>query len=202
MKDATHARADAPKPYEIQLIPNENELLIFDEKDLPDLIQKQISELNSLDASVKNAIHAAEQAEKRAKEAGNRSAGRGFFTDKKKEAIEDLQSAGIELAGAVQSGAQAQKISFEFQKRLSEVTQYLFALGVGSIAQNDTVMRVLEGNLKNASREKISDLARQEMHSVVRRLKEREDILRKQQKMLDCIQKHEEKIGIESPRIS
>lgn len=168
----------------------------FNEKMLPELIQGQISKLNELDASVKAALDAAVQAEKRAEVAGKRSAGRALFTDKKKEAIEELQSAGIELAGAVQLGAKAQKISFEFQTRLAEIAKYLFTLGVSNIAANRTVVRELEKRLSGASEEELSELAHQEVISVIQQLKEQEDLLRKQEQMTKVLKEHDSKIRL------
>lgn len=157
----------------------------FDERLLPSLIQSQIGKLNELNACVKSALDAAEQAEKCAKAAGELSAGRGFFKDKKREAIEELQSAGINLAGAVQSGAKAQKTAFEFQTRLVEVTKYLFSLGVSNIAANRVVVRELEARLRGASEAELSELARQEIMAVVIQLKEQEDLLKKLEDLRD-----------------
>lgn len=176
-------------------IDNSSEMLIsIDEKQLPDLIRQQIVKLNELDVSVKAALNAAQEAEKCASAAKELSAGRAFLQDKKREAIEGLQSAGIQLAQAVQIGANSQKISFEFQIRLTEVTRYLFNLGAHSIAARRYVVRELEMRLSGASREELSDLAHQEVLTVVRQLKEQEDLLRKQTRMVSVLTDHDEKI--------
>ena len=167
----------------------------FNEKTLPELIHGQIGQLNELNASVKKALASAEQAEKKAKAASERSAGRALFQDKKREAIEELQTAGIELASAVQSSAQAQKISFEFQTRLADISKYLFKLGVSNIASNRTVVRELEKRLSGASAEELSDLARQEVLSVIQQLKEQEDILRKQTQMKRLLNEQDGKLA-------
>src|SRR5690349_5952860 len=83
----------------------------IDETDLTALISNQVEKLNELNNSVKKALDAAEDAKESALEASEKSAGFG----KKKVAIEELQSASVDLAKAVQVGADAQKISFEFQ---------------------------------------------------------------------------------------
>ncbi len=169
-------------------------LPFFDDKALPDLIQGQVDKLNALDASVKAALKAATEAEDRAKAARELSAGRALFQDKKREAIESLQSAGVELAHAVQSGAQAQMLSFEFQKRLADISKYLFGLGVGTMAANRSVLRELELRLSGASKEELSDLARQEVLSVVRQLKEQEDLLKQQARTNAVLRDHDLKI--------
>lgn len=107
--------------------------LTIDETLLPELIHGQLVKLTELDTRVKEALGAAEQAEKDAAAAKELSAGRGFWHDKKKEAIEALQESGVKLAEAVQVNAKTQKVSFEFQSRLAEITKYLFHLGVHSM---------------------------------------------------------------------
>lgn len=169
--------------------------LNFDNNKLPELIESQIGKLNELDAGVKKALDAAKHAEESAEKARKLSADRGFFTDKKKAAIEELQKTGIALAGAIQSGSQAQKLSFEMQKRLAEVAKYLFTLGVSNIAANRAVVRELEMRLSGASQEELSELARQEVMSVIRQLKEQEDLLRKQDQMGKTLSGHDTKIN-------
>lgn len=167
---------------------------LADEASLPALIQGQVGKLNELDACVKSALEAAAKAEAQAAQARNLSAGRGIFTDHKKAAIEGLQTAGVELAKAVQSSASAQKTAFEFQQRLAEVTKYLFSLGVSNIAANRFVVRELEARLTGASKEALSELARQELLAVVKQLKEQEDLLHKQERMADLLRSHDEKL--------
>ncbi len=167
-----------------------------DDNRLPELIQAQIGKLNELDEGVKKALADAELAETSAKKAREQSADRGFFTDKKKAAIEGLQQAGIALADAVTSGTKAQKLSFEMQKRLADVTKYLFTLGVSNIAANRTVVRELEMRLRSASEEELSELARTEVLSVIKQLKEQEDLLRKQDQMGRTLGGHDTKISL------
>lgn len=165
-----------------------------DENMIPELIQGQVGKLNELDAGIKKALDAAIKAEQQAKEAGKLSASFWSFSDQKKEAIEGLQKASIELAGAVQLEAQAQKLSFEFQTRLAEITKYLFGLGVNNIASNRIVVRELEMRLRGASEKELSELARQELMSVIQQLKEQEDLLRKQDQMKEALARHGDKI--------
>lgn len=145
----------------------------IDGRDLPMLIGEQVDKLNQLDNSIKKAIKAAESANESASQAKDQSAGFG----KKKVAIEQLQSASYDLAKAVQSGTTAQKVSFEFQTKLAEISKYLFGLGVSNIANNRFVVRELELKLKGASQKELSRLAQQEIVTVVKQLKEQEDLL-------------------------
>ncbi|RIU93444.1 hypothetical protein [Oceanobacillus picturae] len=146
---------------------------IVSEENLPVLLSEQVTKLDQLDNSIKKAIEAAEFANKSARTAKDQSAGFG----KKKVAIEQLQSASHDLAKAVQSGTMAQKVSFEFQTKLAEISKYLFGLGVSNIASNRFVVRELELKLKGASEKELSELAQQEIVTVVKQLKEQEDLL-------------------------
>lgn len=168
----------------------------INEKDLPIMIQGQISKLNELDKSVKKAMRAAAAARDSATNAKKKSAGIG----KKKVAIEELQSAGIDLAEAVQSGAEAQRVSFEFQTKIPEISKYLFGLGVSNITSNRFVVRELELRLKGASQKELSELARQELVMVVKQLKEQEDILRKQDNFSKMIKSHDERLTVQAQK--
>jgi len=158
---------------------------------LPELIRTQMDKLKELDDNVQSALSAAGDAEISAKKAQALSADRGFFTDKKRTAIEGLQAAGIELAKAVQTSAKAQKTAFEFQERLAEISSNLFGLGLQNIAARQIVVRELEARLKGASEEELSELARQELLGVVRQLKEQESLLRKQ----DALKEQQDKLA-------
>lgn len=131
----------------------------FDEESLPTILQGQITKLDELNQHIKKAITAADKAKSSADRAKQQSA--GWF--QKKAAIEELQSAGVDLAEAMQSNAEAQKVSFEFQTKLAEITKYLFGLGVSNITANRVVVRELELKLKGASEEQLSELAHQEL---------------------------------------
>ena len=56
------------------------------------------------------------------------------------------------------------------------------------------MVRELELRLSGASKEQLSDLARQEVASVVRQLKEQEDLFQKQEQMKKGIKRHDLKI--------
>jgi len=164
-----------------------NDFQGVDLNNLPNQIQSQIRELSKLEGKVRSAIYSAEEAEAEVKKASGMEA--GFF--QKKAAIEGLQSAGKMLAKAVQAGTEAQKISFEFQKKLSETTKYLLLLGAGNIAANRAIVRALELRLKGASEKEISHLARQELFLVIKQLKAQEDIHKRQVDILNALKEHD-----------
>lgn len=187
MKSQEEVQISDPEIQEINFV-------AVDEKMLPELIQGQIIKLRELNESVTAALEAAKSAEEKAKKVKNLSASWSLFGDKKKDAIEGLQEVGAELAEAVQYGAKAQKLSFEFQTRLADVTKYLFNLGVGNIVANRVVVRELELRLSGASKEQLSELARNEVISVIRQLKDQEDLLRKQERMQERLKEQDSKV--------
>ncbi len=163
-----------------RVVLNTNELASqFHRAELPDIISEQVILLNDLDKKVKVATEQAEAAKSSADLAAGKSA--GLF--QKKAAIEAIQSSQSVLAEAVVSGAEAQKIAFEFQTQLAQITKYLFGLGVTNLALNRSVVRELKLKLEGASAEELSDLAKQEILNVIRQLKAQEDLLQKQEEL-------------------
>lgn len=169
----------------------------YSKKNMIEQIEGQVEKLNELSNVIEKAIEAAENAKESAERAKNKSAGFG----KKKTAIEELQSAGVALAEAVQEEAEAQKVSFEFQRKLAEISKYLFGLGVSNIASNRFVARELEMKLKGASQRKLSELAQQEIMNVVKQLKEQEDILLQLQNIFKVLKSHDEGLEAQSCKI-
>ena len=145
------------------------------ESQLPSVISTQINNLTELENNVKEAVNKAAYAKEQAEKA---KVSAGLF--QKKAAIELLQDAVKGNAEAQISLADAQKLSFEYQKKLTDITKFLFGLGVSSLAMNRCVVRELELRLKGASEEEISDLAKQELRNVILQLKEQEDMMKKQ----------------------
>ena len=110
----------------------EYDIIVVNEKDVPDIVAAQFEQIQVLSEKVEAAMTMAEHAKESAEEAHTKSAGFG----KKKEAIESIQGAMVDLAEAQISAADAQKVSFEYQQQLGKITQYLFALGCSNIAAN------------------------------------------------------------------
>ena len=159
--------------------------------DLPVVIAEQYDKLKELEDNVERAYTLAQSASDSADNAFYKSAGFGH----KKAAIESLQDAVKDLGSAQISAAEAQKISFEYQTKLAEITKYLFGLGASNIAMNRSVVRELELKLKGASAEEISDLAKQELVNVVTQLKAQEDIMLKQDKIMKEVKANHEGIS-------
>lgn len=166
------------------------------EGQVPSIIQSQFRELKALEKRVNIAIQKAADAQDSANRAKEKPA--GLF--QKKEAIESLQTATVDLADAQVSAAEAQKITFEYQEKLGEITKYLFGLGVANIAVNRTVVREIEMRLNGASKEELSDLSKQEMLNVVTQLKAQEDIMKKQSDLTKQVKEHEGQIKIQEEK--
>jgi hypothetical protein len=147
------------------------------ERDLPAIISGHIEKLNELEKKVKEANRKAVKATKSADSVRNKST--GFFHQK--DTMESIQESNYELAQAVMSGAGAQKISFEVQTKLAEITKYLLALGVSSIALNRSTIRQLKLIMEGSSRQKLSEITRKELLNVVKQLHDQQDMLKKQE---------------------
>ena len=164
---------------------------------LPDIISGQIKELEGLELSIKNAVAKAEEAKALACSAKEKQA--GLF--QKKEAIELLQAATISLAEAEAATVEAQGISFECQKRIGEITKYLFALGCTNMAANRSVVRELKLILEGASGERLDELAKREIVNVIRQLKAQEDILNKQSELSARVREQERQLSEQASEV-
>lgn len=167
-----------------------DELVEFNPTELSEIITSRVQKMNELEEKMstvkeeaKNAIEAANNA--------NKKIGWGA----KKKAIEELQSAGTKIAYAVQVSGEAHQLSFEYQKELTKISKFLFSLGVSNIVQNRIIVRELELKMSGASKEKISELAKQELLSVIRQLKTQEDIQSKQEKISTKLKEHNSELA-------
>ena len=143
---------------------------------LPTIIGDTYKNITEVDRKISNVVSKAEEAKALADIASKKEAGWSFFGGDKKEAIEALQSAAISQANALSDSVDANKQLFENQKKMSDALRYLFGLGVANMAANRTVVRELELKLQNASKEELSELARQEITNVILQLRAQEDM--------------------------
>ena len=160
-------------------------------EDIPVVISNSFDLIKKLEIKIEQAEEAAENAKGRATSAWSENA--GLFN--RKNAVEALQDSGRDTASALVDGIEAQRLSFELHGQLAEITKYLFALGVGSIALNRSIVRELELKLTGASKEKLSELAKLEIISVIRQLKAQEDMMSKQEKMNNILKEHNDEIN-------
>ncbi|MGN1133598.1 MAG: hypothetical protein ACI4RN_03985, partial [Oscillospiraceae bacterium] len=175
---------------------DEIQALNVDLAELPNIITNQWGSIQNLDKKVQQSLKKAQNAKESADIAYKHSAGFGH----KKKAIESLQNASVALAESQVQTVEAQKLSFEYQKQLCEITKYLFALGVSNIVANRTVVRELQLRLKGASEDELSELARREIISVISQLKAQEDIMEKQEKMSIILRDHDENFAAQAQK--
>lgn len=181
-------------------------------EDLPAIITSQYQEIETMDRYINSAMSRADHAKeaaKKAKEAADAAKGKSAGFGHKKVAIESLQDATSDIATVQSDLAQVQgdtldalRISFDYEKKLGKITQYLFVLGASNITANRIVVRELQQRLRGASEEELSDLARQELESVVRQLKAQEDIMIKQEALSAKVKQQKEQVDDNTARIS
>ena len=159
----------------------------YTEADLSDLITTRIDALNDLEEHILEAEEAADAAIKEADDVKNGIIDYGIFWDSldTDKAIEKLQNAVISTAKALEESSDAHKKTFEYQKRLTNISYGLFRLGATNIAHNRSLVREIELRLKGASEKEISELARNELVRVVTQLKEQEDLQKKLARLND-----------------
>ena len=152
----------------------------YTEESLSDLITTRIDALNDLEKHIIEAEEAAETAVKEANNVKNGiKSGLIWKSLDKDKAIRKLQNAAIITAKALEESSDAHKKTFEYQKRLTNISYSLFRLGISNIATNRSLVREIELRLKGASEKEISNLARNELVRVVTQLKEQEDLQKK-----------------------
>lgn len=188
---------------EVLEIMTENGLVSVDVNDIPDIITSSIDNISKLEDQIRTAEESANKAMEYVSKVKpsedtpqmQRYEEKRIFSFKfrsgdTKDIIEDTQEAVEKLATAQQVSVEALKKSFEFQKKLAETSKYLFDLGCANITVNRIAVRAIELKLSGASKETLSDLAKQEMMAVVKQLKEQEDILKKQEFLNSKVKEH------------
>ena len=163
---------------------SEIENINISEEDLPDVISEQFEAIVDID--------------KRIVEAENRCATAKETADKmilakalnQKDAINATQDAVRSLAEAQTALSDAQRMLFENQQKMADGMRYLLVLGASSIAMNRVVIAELEAKLKQATKEQLSDKAREELIGVIKLLREQESAFSKQDRMSDQIKTH------------
>ena len=102
---------------------------------------------------------------------------------KTEESINTTQDAVKALAMAQISIVEAQKSLFENQQKMADSIKFLLMVGASSIASNKLVIKELETKLNTASKESLSESARQELVNLVKMLKEQETTFAKQERL-------------------
>ena len=167
---------------------SEIENININEEDLPDVISEQFEANVDID--------------KRIQEAESRCATAKETADKmilakalnQKDAINATQDAVRSLAEAQTALSDSQRLLFENQQKMADGMRYLLVLGASSIAMNRVVIAELEAKLKQATKEQLSEKARQDLIGVIKLLRDQESAFSKQDRMSDQIKSHSREI--------
>lgn len=166
------------------------EIVKIDESDVPALIHEQFSILSEYISNLEIARKKADEVNKKAIE----SQEKGVHIFKMKNSIEDLQANQVALSESNRINMDLQEKSLLFQKKLTEIMQYLLGLGVANITMNRCVVKELMMRLDKASEEEIDDMTRKEILNVVKQLKAQEDIYNKTMEITQRVKEHNNKI--------
>jgi hypothetical protein len=159
------------------------------ESNLPSVIGGQIDKYKELEKSIAESLEKAEKARENADSARKKPA--GFF--QQKDAIEAIQKSLYDSAETMMVLAESQKVSFEFQTKLAEISKFLLIIGYSNIALNRATIRQLNLEQERASRGEISELVGTELSNVIDQLIAQQDILEKQDKLEKRVEKLSEK---------
>lgn len=107
-----------------------------------------------------------------------------------KDAINTTQDAVRSIAEAQEKLSNAQKTLFEYQQKMASSMRYLLMLGASNIAMNRIVISELEKKLSHATKEQLSENARNELINVIRLLKEQESAFSTQDRLSEKIKIH------------
>ena len=160
------------------------------DKDLPQVITEAFNNISKLDKKIRDSVNKAKDAKDKAFETSKKDAGWSLGGKAKKDAIEALQDAVVTQADALSDSTDAHKELFENQKEMAKSVRYLFGLGVMNIASHRSIVRQLELQLRNASEEELSELARREIENVILQLRAQEDMQKKIDNQDEIIREH------------
>lgn len=151
----------------------------------------QFQHLGKLERQVRESVVRAEAVRERALAASHVVVGK-FYN--KERAIEYLQETVKDLSKAQQSSVEAQKLSFEYQKKLAEAVRYCFMMSVQDIAMTRSTIKELEKLLKYEAQEGPSELIQIEIKKLITQLVAREDMLHRLEDSEKKIKKLHERI--------
>lgn len=159
--------------------------------DFPSIIANTCNNIAVCDQKVEGAMKNAEQAKSTAEIAANKKHG---FWSGKGDTLDALQNAAITLAQSQLSSTEAIEQCFNNQKIMANSIAYLFAMGCINMTANRTVVREIQMKLSNASKEELSEFARQELQNVILQLKAQEDLYNRIEKHASLLKDQDENI--------
>ena len=156
--------------------------------ELPNIISDKIRLMDDLNKKVEKAKLKAKEAEQKAKELQGfkekEFLGIKWKSGDTKENIKETQAVVSALSKAQIDIAEAQDLSFKFQKELANTSEYLFYLGCYNIAANEAMIANLNEQLRGDSTNGVlSTKVKEQFKNVVKRLIEQKDVLYRQQQI-------------------
>ena len=170
---------------DVALLPEVQEVSNIDVSQIPSYIEKSVLQLRELSHRIDESASAGRDAARAAKDAEGKRATFSWHESaaKEREVITALQLSGTAQAKAIETFSHAQKLTFEYLSGVTKILRALFVLGCASLAKNRAVVRELEARLRGASKERLNDLARQELETLLMQLNEQRDILERQEQL-------------------
>lgn len=154
-------------------------------EDLPETIQTQIKVLTELEEKKEKAFKDAETAKQSADNMKTFVTKKFLWKEYKSgdttEILEDTQKVIGLIAKAQESNAKATACSFKFMQKLSETSEYLFALGCFNFAATEKMIEELTSyGDQLTGHEGISDTIKEKMLEVAKRLNMQKDLMLRQ----------------------
>ena len=152
---------------------------IANTSDIESIIDDGLKKIDKAKDLLKKSIEKTKYAVKYSEEAKNRKAKHVF----NKGNIEELQTAVMAIAEAQQALTATQKVSFEYQKVLTNFCRYLLFLGTTNIATNRAIVSSIEDKLSSASKKEFSESEKNELLLVIKELKNQQDLYERQEQL-------------------
>ncbi|WP_027309458.1 hypothetical protein [Caloramator sp. ALD01] len=171
------------------LFKEENKMLL-EPKYLIGLVDENFKKLEELSNKIEETKVLADKAKQDAEKAATFKV--GFFN--KGQAIENLQQATSSLTDALEKNIEANILTYEFQKQISQITRGLFLLGIRDVATNRIIVKKLEENLRSAAEKKLSQDVKAQIIDLIKQLKDKEDMIQKQENMKNILKEHESQL--------
>ncbi|MDE6368247.1 MAG: hypothetical protein K2K94_03335 [Muribaculaceae bacterium] len=166
---------------------------IYSEIDVRKKTGQLFAKIDEANSQISTALSKVKSLKEKSREKHN--AGWSIGGKDKRLAIEALQAVTRDVADSQVEIIQIQKNIVEGQKMLNQHTTILYQLGAMSLAANRIVHRELKLKLENASREELSDLARQELLNTIRQIEQMQDTLILQEKQKVQLNQQSEQIS-------
>ena len=166
-------------------------------EDLPKTIQTQIEVLTELEKKKKEASDDAKNAKESADNmktfVTKKFLGKEYKSGDTTKILEDTQKVIGLIAKAQESNAKATACSFKFMQKLSETSEYLFALGCFNFAATETMIEELTSYGKQISgHEGVSDAIKEKMLEIAKRLKMQKELMLRQNELEEKLRNNKE----------